>query len=67
MSLAVTAVVQPVRVVLWMAVPVEIAGSAEAVMVLVTVGTAVPEAIFQMSTVAVPASTVMFHADTVQA
>lgn len=66
-SLAVTVVVQPVRVVEWTEVPVEIAGIAEAVIVLEIVGTAEPVAIFQMSTVAVPASTLIFQAAIVQA
>ncbi len=43
------------------------AGSADAVMVLVTVGTAVPVAIFHKSIVAVPASTLMSHAAIVHA
>ena len=43
------------------------AGFADAVMVLDTVGIAVPVAIFQRSNVTVPASTVMFHALMVQA
>ena len=67
MSFAATVVVQPVKVVEWMAVPVEIAGSADAVIVFATVGIAVPVAIFQMSNVIVPVSTVMFHAVMVQA
>jgi hypothetical protein len=48
-------------------VPVVIAGIAEAVIVLATVGIAVPVAIFQISTVAVPVSTKMFQALIVQA
>lgn len=58
-SPAVTNVVHPVKVVLLTKVPVEIAGMAEAVMVLVIVGRAVVEVIFQTSTVAVPVSTKM--------
>jgi hypothetical protein len=67
MSLAETAVVQPVRVVECRAVPDAIAGSADAVMVFATVGIAVPFAIFQTSNVIVPVSTVMFQALSVQA
>ncbi|MGD0580940.1 MAG: hypothetical protein ABSC08_18690 [Bryobacteraceae bacterium] len=54
MSFALTAVVQPVRVVEWIAVPALIAGINEAVMVFETVGIAVPVVIFQTSTVTVP-------------
>lgn len=50
-----------------MAVPVEMAGWADAVIEFVTVGMAVPVAIFQTSMVAVPVSTAMFHAEMVQA
>jgi hypothetical protein len=57
---------QPVVVVLWIAVPLEIAGGAPAVIELATVGIAVPVAILQMSTVAVPVSSTMFHAEIVQ-
>jgi hypothetical protein len=67
MSFAATAVVQPVRVVDRMAVPLEMDGVAEAVIELAAVGTDVPDAIFQTSTVAVPASTVMVQAEIVQA
>jgi hypothetical protein len=67
MSFAATEVVHPDIDVLCSAVPVESAGLAEAVIVFVTVGIAVPVAIFQMSNVTVPASTVIFHAVIVQA
>ena len=66
MSFADTDVVHPVKVVLCFAVPVEMAGSADAVMVLVTVGTAVPFATFQTSTVIVPPSIMRLHAEIVQ-
>ncbi len=67
MSLAVTEVVHAVSVVLCIAVPVLMAGRADAVIVFVTVGMAVPVPIFQISNVTVPASTVAFHAEIVQA
>ena len=59
--------VQPVRVVEALAVPLLIAGRADAVMVLVTVGIAVPDAIFHTSKVIVPVSTVAAHSEIVQA
>ena len=66
-SLAVTLVVHAVNVVECTAVPLEMAGSAAAVIVLAIVGIAVPVAIFHTSKVIVPVSTVMFHAAIVQA
>jgi len=62
-----TAVVHPVKVVEWIAVPTEIAGTADAVMLFDTVGIAVPVAIFQISIVAVPVSTAIFHAEMLHA
>jgi hypothetical protein len=61
MSPAVTAVVQPVSVELCAAVFAVIAGAALATMVLAIVGIAVPLAIFQISQVIVPVSTVAAH------
>jgi hypothetical protein len=66
-SLAETDVVHPVKVVEYLLVPVESAGSADAVIVFDTVGIAVPVAIFQTSNVTVPASTEMFQLLIVQA
>jgi len=62
-----TEVVQPVNVVECSAVPVEIAGAAEATMELVDVGIAVPVATFQTPQVIVPVSTVALHPLIVQA
>lgn len=67
MSLVETLVVHPVSVVECRAVPVAIAGLADAVIELLTVGMAVPVAIFHTSTVIVPVSTVAFQAWRVQA
>lgn len=61
-----TDVVQPVSVELAALVPVAIAGVADAVIVLVMVGNAVVEVIFQTSTVAVPVSTKIDQFNTVQ-
>jgi hypothetical protein len=61
MSFWSTFVVQPVSVVECTAVPLEIVGFTDPVILLAAVGIAVPLAIFQMSTVAVPVSTVTFQ------
>lgn len=61
MSFGDTAVVHPVRVAECKAIPEEIAGVAALVMLFEAVGREVPLATFQMSTEAVPVSTVMFH------
>jgi hypothetical protein len=67
MSLAATVAVQVLTAVEWSAVLVAIAGAAPATMLLLTVGIAVPPAIFQTSQEIVPVSTVAFHAVMVQA
>src|ERR1700693_5356054 len=67
MSFANTAVVQPGSAVEWMAVPLEMDGNAPGAMELAGAGIADPAAVFQMSNVAVPPSTAMFHAEIVHA
>jgi hypothetical protein len=65
--LADTLVVHPVSVVLAIAVPLAIAGCAEAVIELLTVGIAVPAARAHTSNVAVPAFTAIPQLEIVQA